>query len=269
MENLDGLLDFSSDFVEWKNYRTIINDKVAIISANVKITEQFEQRVQNKVAQCTFYFDADENGLPLEQNQALIFSHILKLLVQCSALPDVLYAGHILSNGKVEQYFYLQNENEFLETALQLLDKKAIQIQDDPNWDLFTEFLMPSQLEMRFSLTEELLDSIAMNGMDLSQIYNIEHRFHFDDREELEQFIEKFSLSKTNFITIRYSDRKIQLDDMDYAQYLVKIEQEMTLDSQEIFSMVELFDKLLNDYPSGEYLGWESANFADDKIYLN
>lgn len=265
---MEKLLNFTPDFMNWRNYRTLMNDKVAVISANLELQSEYKIGSAPILAQCTLSYQADENGLPVESEQERVFSHILKLLVQASALSNVHYAGHILSDGKAIQYFYLANKMAFLDVATQLLSAENVSFQQDPTWDLFSDFLLPSPLEMKFCLTEDLLDNMLSDGNDLSQIYTIEHRLHFDEREEMDHFIEKFSLANLTFVNIRYSDRKIQLEDMDLEQYLVKIEQEMPLDSQEIFLTLEQIDKLLNDC-NGEYLGWEVQNLNEQKNYLN
>ena len=47
--------------------------------------------------------------------------------------------------------------------------------------------------------------------------------------------------------------------------YIVKIEQEMTLDNEDIFRYVEQFERLAEKF-SGEYVGWESDTISQNKV---
>ena len=49
---------------------------------------------------------------------------------------------------------------------------------------------------------------------------------------------------------------------------MVKLEQELSLDSNEIFEWVERFEKLAMEF-SGDYIGWECDNLMDDRSSLN
>ena len=253
---------------QWKNYRTLINDHLAIISVNMEILEDFPSVKLFKIAHFSYDYVADENGLPTADQQDVVFHHIIKSLSQICALPDVRYAGHIISNGKVQIYFYIADADRFIETARQLVSPEQIVIQDDPEWDIYFEFLLPSSLEMKFSMAEEILTEMVENGADLSRLYTIEHRFHFNSRDEMEEFIEQCGLRQLSFTAIKYTDAPVQLDDMENSLYLLKLEQEIQLDNQDIFNTLELLDEMCNEYHA-EYIGWEYVDFNNGKKYLN
>lgn len=253
---------------EWKNYRTLINDHLAIISVNMEILEDFPAIKPAKVAHFSHAYEADENGLPRAEQQEAVFHHIVKSLSQLCALPDVRYAGHIISNGKVQIYFYIADSERFIETATQLVSPEEIIIQEDPEWDIYFEFLLPSSLEMKISMTEEMLDTMAGNGIDLGLLHTVEHRFHFHQREDMDEFIEQCGLKQVSFTTIKYTDAPVQLDDMENSLYLLKLAQEIRLDNQDIFNAVELFEEMSGEYHA-EYIGWEYVDFDGGKKYLN
>ncbi|HBO37854.1 MAG TPA: TIGR01619 family protein [Pasteurellaceae bacterium] len=252
----------------WQNYRTLINDHLAIISVNMEMFSGFPSPQHDKIAHFSLPYEAGEDGLPKPEEQESMFRNIIKSLSQVCALPDILYAGHIISDGKVSIYFYIEHEQPFIETVLQLVPLEEIKIQVDPDWDTYFDFLLPSQLEIKFSLTEDILDTMVENGLDLSQVYTVEHGFHFDHKEDMEDFIEKCSLQNISFSTIRYTDSPVQVENMEHPVYLLKLEQELQLDNQDIFNAVEQFDELSRQYAM-EYIGWEHADFGEDKKYLN
>lgn len=252
----------------WKNYRTMINDHPAIISVNMDMFEDLRDDYLNKVAAFSQPYDADEEGLPKPGTQENVLRNLAKILTQLNALNDVLYAGHIISNGEVKLYFYIEYPELFIETAKQFVAADKITIQEDPEWDIYFDFLLPSKVEVKFDLTEEILNTIAENGLDLSQTYYIEHRFHFDNKDDMDNFIEQCRFLDISFTTIKYTDTPVQLENMPNEQYLLKLEQEIPLDTQDIFKSVELFEEMARDY-HGEYTGWESIDPNEDKKYVN
>lgn len=252
----------------WKNYRTMINDHPAIISVNMDMFEDLRDDYLNKVAHFSQFYDANGEGLPKAEAQENVLRNMAKILTQLNALDDVLYAGHIISNGEVKLYFYIENAEVFIETAKQFVSADKIVIQDDPEWDIYFDFLLPSKIEIKFGLTEEILNTMMENGLDLSQTYFIEHRFHFDSKEDMDDFIAQCRFLDISFTTIKYTDTPIQLEQMLNEQYLLKLEQEIPLDTQDIFKAVELFEEMAHDYHA-EYTGWESIDPNADKKYVN
>ena len=112
---------------------------------------------------------------------------------------------------------------------------------------------------MKLNVTEEILDMLLQNGRNLADNYLIEHTFQFADEQLMYQFMEETNLSDISFNTMSYSNAPITFpDDEDKESfYIVKIEQEMSLDTDEIFAYVEQFERLAEKF-SGEYVGWES-----------
>ncbi|MDH2927117.1 TIGR01619 family protein [Lonepinella koalarum] len=254
------------DDQNWQNYRTWFNDQVAIVSVNMSLIATLTEFRQSNIAQIIRRYERDENGLPAEASYHAMFSQLLHTITQLCALPDVVYAGHILSNGKSQQFFYFNDEINLLETLGQLSYDELV-IQQDPNWDTYFEFLLPSPLEHKMTVTEEILDTLTENGVNLSEPQRIEHNFQFDDKDDIERFIEKCNLSKIQFDRIKYTEHKVKLDNQNKV-YLLKVEQELALNSQEIFTQVEQFE-LLADEVSARYLGWEYDHSAQQGTYLN
>ncbi|WP_439257549.1 TIGR01619 family protein [Lonepinella sp. BR2271] len=254
------------DDQHWQNYRTWFGEHVAVVSVNTAVLASFSEARPINIAQISRHYESDQNGLPSEPHYHDMFRQILHTITQLCALPDVFYAGHILSNGKAQQFFYFNDEISLLETLGQLT-YDALDIQQDPQWDTYFEFLLPSSLESKMMLTEEMLDTLSESGVDLSISQRIEHNFHFDEKEDIEQFIEKCSLSQVPFERIKYTERAVKVEDEQWV-YLVKVEQEMALDTQAIFSQVEQFELLAEEF-SARYLGWECSDLGQQGYYVN
>lgn len=240
----------------WQNYRSVINDKLAIFSINLEVLKKFPSEVSHKIIQFQFPYDViDENQLPALETYQDLMGKVFKVWSQLCALPNTLYAGHVFSAGNAQLYFYCDNVEVVLDVLQQFDHIENINIQDDPNWDIYFDFLLPSPLEMKINATEEVLDLLVQNGRNLSEPYLIEHGFHFEDENNMFQFMEYFNLQQIDFISMQYSNTPILLDD-EAPFYVVKLEQELRLDSIDIFKYVEEFEHIASQF-NGEYIGWE------------
>lgn len=248
----------------WQTYRSTLNDKVAVFSANLSLFEQFPHPQSGYVVQFSLPYETDdETGLPNEEEYERLTRQTFKALTQLSALPDTLYAGNIMSAGKSKLYFYTSDTEIFLTVLSQIDGVDDIETQRDAEWDLYFDFLLPSPLEMKINATEEILEMLTQNNRALSDTYVVEHRFHFDDKDNLQKFIEKVRLSDVPFNQIQYTDELVPVNDEE-MMYMAKLIQEIKLDSQEIFKLVEYFEQLANQL-SGEYIGWECDDLFSDK----
>lgn len=80
--------------------------------------------------------------------------------------------------------------------------------------------------------------------------------------------MDELTLGKVSFSTLKYSSQAIQTEEDEQPYFMVKLEQELSLDNNEIFEWVERFEKLAMEF-SGDYIGWECDNLMDDRSSLN
>ena len=121
---------------------------------------------------------------------------------------------------------------------------------------------------MKLNATEEILSMLNRKGRNLRDTYLIEHTFHFDEEEKMFPFMDELTLGQVSFNTLKYSSQAIQTEEDEEPYFMVKLEQELSLDSNEIFEWVERFEKLAMEF-SGDYIGWECDNLIDDRSALN
>lgn len=252
----------------WRNYRTEIKGFPAIVSANLDLLSCHFTQHQPILARSSFLYIAEEDGLPSLDKGNSLFSDILNILTQATALDNVVYAGHVLSQSRADIYFYVADENSFIETLEPFVNKEMIEMQKDPQWDVYFDFLMPSLLEDKFSLTEELIDSLSEIGIDLSEPHHIEHRFHFTDFRQMMGFIEQFNHSGIDFMTIKHTEQTIKFEENAEAFYLLKLDQYLRLDNQDIYQVIEKLLELISDIQA-EYIGWTPLEAFEKKGYLN
>lgn len=256
------------DMANWQNYRSMVNDMPAVFTANIENIDQFHGKNCNKIVQFAINYDGDDSGLPSEGEYDKLINRIFKILAQLTALPNVFFAGHFICNGQAKIHFYCEHSEILLETLSQIDFVEEVSVQDDPNWDTYFDFLLASPLEIKINATEELLGLLQSKGRDLADTYLVEHSFHFDEEQKMFSFMDELSLGDYSFSTLQYSAQPIQFNEDDEPYYLVKMEQELSLDNGEIFEQVERFEKLAQQF-MGDYIGWECDSLMDDSKQLN
>ena len=222
------------DMANWQNYRSQVNGMPAVFTANIEDLDVYHGKHLSKVVQFTVPYQGDEDGLPNEDEYEKLINRLFKILAQLTALPNVFFAGHFICNHQAKMHFYCEHDALLKETLQQLDFVSEINVQDDPNWDT----------------------------------YLIEHTFHFDEEEKMFPFMDELTLGKVSFSTLKYSSQAIQTEEDEQPYFMVKLEQELSLDSNEIFEWVERFEKLAMEF-SGDYIGWECDNLMDDRSSLN
>ncbi|AOF52191.1 TIGR01619 family protein [Rodentibacter caecimuris] len=256
------------DMANWQNYRSSVNDMPAVFTANIENIDRFHGNNCNKIVQFAINYESDESGLPSEEEYDKLINRIFKILAQLTALPNVFFAGHFICNGQAKMHFYCEHSEILLETLSQIDFVEEVSVQEDPHWDIYFDFLLASPLEIKMNATEELLGLLQSKGRDLSDTYLVEHSFHFDEEQKMFPFMDELSLADHSFSTLQYSAQPIQFNEDDEPYYLVKLEQELSLDNGEIFEQVEKFEKLAQQF-MGDYIGWECDSLMDDNKQLN
>lgn len=249
------------DTEAWQHYRSFIHDKVALFFINLDITQLMSPQTRkprfDKLVELHLPYIPNEEGLPKAEHYDELVKLCLKLIVQIASLKNTFFAGQIYSDGLAKLYFYSKKYKDIVEIATQFDSVREIIKQKDPHCDLYFNYLVPTSREIRINATEELLLHLEQEGKDLTQIYPIEHTFHFVDKSEMHRFMDKVSISSLSLNTINYSQAPISVEGLEgIGVYLVKIQQEQALAGKEIFETVGLLDDLANEC-SGIYLGWK------------
>lgn len=253
----------------WQNYRSKVNGESTIFSVNLGIFDQFAiiQDKCRKIFQVNLPCIPQESTISENLNYQNISKEIFKFSTLLSSIKNVCYVGYTISPNKVTIYFYCKNHKPLVEILTQFPEVENYSVQNDPNWDIYFDFLLPSPLEMKINATEEILEMLQQSGRSLESIFYIEHSFHFLDIENMKNFLEKIAESKISFTALQHTPNPIPIDENENA-YVVKLDQELSLNTPDIFNAVETFENLSNKC-SGIYVGWESQDVALDKNQLN
>lgn len=251
----------------WQHYRSHIADKWAFFSVNAELLQKFPSEKLHYVVQFSLSATVEESKDFEPNRYPEIISDILKISVQLYALPNVLYAGHIFSDAKVQLYFYCQDPDLFIEHLKQFTQVENVLRQYDPNWEIYFDFLLPSPLEMKLNATDDILLMLEQQGRDLNQSYLLEHIFNFESEADMYRFVDHINLQNLDISSLRYSEIPLPVGDLGEF-YVVKLMQETQLSGGALFTLVENFEELALQF-SGEYIGWECDALQHNKINLN
>lgn len=259
-------MDFEKN---WQYYRSVLRDKPALFAVNLGLTtpDFTEQLKYPYILQFSLYYQGDQFGLPEAEYYQEALKEISKLSGLLMALPEQLFVGYTLSDNQIRCYFYCEKPTALIEILQEYEPMPTFEVQEDPNWDTYFDFLLPSPLEMKINATEDILAMLTQNGRNLSQIYLVEHGFYLTTEEDMQAFLEYLSLSDMPLSNLKHSRDAMMLDEQE-SVYLVKVEQEISLDNHEIFYYVEQFEQLAQQF-SGEYIGWECQELMLEKSQLN
>ncbi|PJG83351.1 TIGR01619 family protein [Caviibacterium pharyngocola] len=252
----------------WQHYRSVINEKPAIFAVNWALCEKYDEGVtQDKIAQFSLPYRGEENGFPSEKTYQRITKDLVKITGLLATLPDLLYAGYMVSDNQVKLHFYCQDSSALLEVLQQFPQVEQIDVQEDPHWETYFDFLLPSPLEVKINATDELLEMLQQNGRNLADIYALEHNFHFSDEESMYGFLDYIHSTDIPVSDLKHSEEAFPIDE-DEEMFIVKLEQEITLDTPDIFTFVEHFEQAANQF-EGEYIGWETQELQPEKRQIN
>lgn len=255
----------------WQNYRSMIQDHLAVFSVNMDLMDMLDLPDSEEILilQFSLPYHPQSNGLPSFDEYQKFLAQMLKILTQFNATHNTFYAGHVLSNGSAQMYFYGNNKQSLLE-VLQNFEVENIQIQADPEWAIYFDFLLPTPLEIKVNATEEMLETLSHNGYDLSDTYIIEHTLLFKTEEEMMRFMDKVNLNLGISFDIQYSAKPLKIEETEEAQYMVKLTHEIALDNADIYmTMDKLEAEILNHRYQAQYEGWGCKGIQLENKFLN
>ena len=190
---------------------------------------------------------------------------------------------------QAKMHFYCEHDALLKETLQQLDFVSEINVQDDPNWDTYFDFLLASPLEMKLNATEEILSMLNSKGRNLSDTYLIEHTFHFDEEEKIinigasiivdRENLKKIIIGKNGKIICDATEIKIFLREPVKKEGLDKgwtmkyitdfaIPVDFYLRGEEYSAQIEYFVSCVENKKVGQYNTFDQAYLTDLTIEM-
>lgn len=178
-----------------------------------------------------------------------LFAHVAQGLRAC-------YVGRVTSQGRRELFYYGQSAEGFepaVEKAAARFPQYAFtsRAHEDRDWDLYSDLLYPSDLDMQSIQNRRVVDHLTAEGDNLSQPREIVHWLYFPSEHARNQLVDQ--MEGEGFTTEPFQTEKPD-DEFSFGLRLVRRDS----------AALDLLDPLVADLflraqsCGGEYDGWES-----------
>jgi uncharacterized protein (TIGR01619 family) len=166
-----------------------------------------------------------------------------------------LYVGSFTHNHERLLYFYLksdknlQKELENFYTSKYPKREYQIQIEEDKNWEYYTEFLYPNEATRDYMSDLAVIESLEKNGDNLQQVRKIDHWIYFSTEQDLKAF--EIEVKQLGFET--GDTEKVEDSEMPFQ---IQIWHEDKADITTINTATSKIKNLAKQH-NGDYDGWE------------
>lgn len=195
----------------WGLYMQEVDDKPAVIRTNLALlelapVEEYGQRIQFAV----YYRTPTERGLPTEEENPMLWE-VEDALYECMETLDVIYAGVMKWNNRVNFFLYAKSVEGIEEALVKALDDKfpnyehQLWVDEDQEWECYLELLYPDRYSLQEIANSRVLQALISEGDDVSKERSVEHWAYFSSKESAEQFLDRvvaegFEVFKTNVL---------------------------------------------------------------------
>lgn len=178
----------------WDSYFCTVDDRPASVVVNLSLGA--EDGISSFSVLCyvsIFLRNPDEQGFPDPDEEENI-ADMEDALVESFQAPDTgRCAGHCLTDGRLDIFFYLESGENWPENAAAVLDHFSSHeweagSHDDPEWELYFGFLYPDEISLLLIQNRRTCDMLEESGDDLSLTRRMEHWAAFPGREKAEVY---------------------------------------------------------------------------------
>lgn len=178
----------------WDSYFCTVDGKPASVVVNLGLAEEADAVGLPVLCYVSILMRAaDSDGFPgLEEEQEL--AGMEDALVESFHAPDTgRCAGHCLTDGRLDVFFYLESGENWQENVGAVLDhfpsyEWESGSHDDPEWEVYFGFLYPDEVSLLSIQNRRVCDRLEDLGDDLTVSRPLEHLAGFKTREDADAF---------------------------------------------------------------------------------
>jgi len=194
----------------------------------------------------------DEYGQPLSEELDIV--NPIEDKLADDILKNFIYAGRITSNKKRVYFFYSQysiskTNNENLDKIV--IREISFQTEKDPEWSAYLNELYPDDQTIQILSNQSVLRDLQSHGDDLSRPREVDHCIFFNNKTNLNRFLEKAINAGYTLIDISGVE-----DKENY--YRLEIKRMEMVDEDHIHKTVFALIELASEF-QGNYDGWACA----------
>lgn len=249
----------------WDVYLCSVDDQPAIIYLDLGQLETAPEVKRPWLLRVTIPLRHPEDDGMSGESEADLLYEIEDELFECVAKGlKARYVGRVTTQGRRDFFFYARSAEGFEEAVTQALAEFPdysfeLEDRDDSEWDVYTNLLYPSDLDLQGIETRQVLESMEQNGIDLTVPRTVEHLVSFPSHEARTAFVEQVQPEG-------FECEEAELDDeigMEFP-YGLRIKRQDRLELQTFDPLVaDLFIRA--DDCGGSYDGWEAEMPSEDE----
>lgn len=173
----------------WDSYFCTVDEEPAFIVVNLGLASEAPLAGYPFLGYVSFVIrQPDESGFPDSEEDEALNELEDALLEAFGQGESARCAGHCLSGGRLDVYFYLRCAEAWTERVGAVLKGRTDHewesgSHDDPDWEFFFDFLFPDEPALLQIQNRRMCAALEEQGHDLGQSRQLEHWAEFSTQE--------------------------------------------------------------------------------------
>lgn len=240
---------------EWDFYFCTVEDKAASIMLDLALNDYAPMKEKPAFIQISVDLnDPNGHGLTKPGEAEILYIMEDRLAEHLATSLGGIYAARNTTGGQRIFYYYCQSSIGYERIIEEVMEgfpnhHYSVQVQKDPDWTFYQEFLYPSKLEFQSILNRRVIEQLEEHGDPLEQAREVEHFLFFKTDQDRALFLEKIQHDRFRIISKQYESRH---HEHPFSLIIAREELVSTYAIDEIvFYLMDLADAY-----SGSYDGW-------------
>lgn len=191
----------------WGLYMQEVDDKPAEIRTNLALrelapVEEYAQRIRFAV----YYRRPTECVLPTEEENPMLWE-VEDALYECIEALDVIYAGVMKWNNRVDFFLYAKSAEGIEEALVKALGEKfpdyksQLWVDEDVAWKYYLELLYPDKYALLEIANSRKLRALISEGVDVSKKRLVEHWAYFSTMTSVSLFLSTVKIASFKLVS--------------------------------------------------------------------
>lgn len=242
----------------WIGFDAERDDALALITVDLAFTEVAPDDRRPHLVRVTIGFNAVlESGLPDASDLDAVNALEDPLLARMEATGAAM-VGRVITDGRRHFFFYTPDPAASEAAAASALrgvkDREvAVEASHDPEWALYSEYLLPTGPEYRRSQDAQVVHALEEAGDPLEVPRPVDHFIFFTEQAPRDEFAQQ---ARDAGFEVELLEAEAGLDDEE--PYGVRLRRDDPVDLDSISAVTIELDEAA-DNAGGRYDGWEAV----------
>ncbi|MFD2247716.1 DUF695 domain-containing protein [Pontibacter ruber] len=247
----------SSYSPDWDVYFTFVDNLPAFFSVDLGLADIAPMQDKPDLIEIVIGLQQpDEDGFPGEGEWEVLEEMEDTMVSTLEARLEAQYVAKTLNNGRRALYFYT-GETLLLEQLMEEITAQfssyaiEYQVSEDPEWNIYLEYLYPDEEAMLKINNNRMLQALEEQGDQPHIPRNISHWLYFKSEQDRKACAE--ALQEEGFTVQSMAETQ----DVDGMPFELEVYREDKTDEDTITEVTGLLWQLAANY-NGDYDGWET-----------